>query len=204
MGWAKFLSSKTFRLYVSFIQACYYVLIECCCSCIQVYLHLNHVNVCLSYSAVLRLVTEISKRNVLPLQRWLAEGAVVKFVGDNVNKTRGVRDIRSDHHSVMKHMFSVLVTKLRVTIPVVETFTPPVLSSEPLSSFLPSSADVHAIQSNLIIIFSRIICTYIKALAPLSQSLNTSLTFIAKKWSRNLRSLYWMYFTRMKQRIVIC
>ena len=162
--------------------------IDCCCSCIQVYLHLNHVNVCLSYSAVLRLVTEISKRNVLPLQRWLMEGAVVKFIGDNVNKTRGVRDIRSDHHSVMKHMFSVLVTKLLVTIPVVETFTPPpVLSSEPLSSFLPSSADVHAIQSNLIIIFSRIICTYIKALAPLSQSLNTSLTFTPKKWSRNLR-----------------
>ena len=182
MGWAKFLSSKTFRLYVSVIQACYYVLIECCCSCIQVYLHLNHVNVCLSYSAVLRLVTEISKRNVLPLQRWLAEGAVVKFIGDNVNKTRGVRDIRSDHHSVMKHMFSVLVTKLRVTIPVVETFTPPpVLSSEPLSSFLPSSADVHAIQSNLIIIFSRIICTYIKALAPLSKSVPEHISHIYSK-----------------------
>ena len=54
---------------------------------VQVYLRLNHVNVCLSYSTVLRLVTEMSKRNVLPLQRWLAQGAMVKFIGDNVNKT---------------------------------------------------------------------------------------------------------------------
>ena len=54
---------------------------------VQVYLCLNHVNVCLSYSAVLHLVTEISKCNVLPLKHWLAEGAVVKFIGDNVNKT---------------------------------------------------------------------------------------------------------------------
>ena len=73
-----------------------------------------------------------------------------------------MRDIRSDHHSMMKHMFSILITKLRVTIP-------PVLSSEPQSSFLPSSSDVHAIASDLVIIFSRIICSYIKALAPLSK-----------------------------------
>ena len=125
---------------------------------------MNHINVCLSYSAVLRLVTEISKLNIVPLQRWLAEGAVVKFIGDNVDKTRGVRDIRSDHHSEIKHMFSLLVTKLRVT------FSPTVLSSEPLSSFLPSSSDVDVTQSNLIVIFSRIICTYIKALTPLSKS----------------------------------
>lgn len=57
------------------------------CFSVQVYLSLNQVSVCLSYFAVLRLVTEISKYNILPLQHWLAEGAVVKFIGDSVNKT---------------------------------------------------------------------------------------------------------------------
>ena len=78
-------------------------------------------------------------------------------------------------------MFSVLVTKLRFTIPVVETFNPPVLSSEPLSSFLPSSSDVEAVQSNLVIVFSHIICTYIKALAPLSKSVPEHISHIYSK-----------------------
>ena len=136
----------------------------------QVYHRLNHVNVCLSYPAVLRLVTDISKQNVLPLQRWLAEGAMVKFIGDNVDKYQGVRDIRSDHHGQIVHMFSILVSKLRVTVPAVDIFSPPTLTSEPLSSFLPSSIDVDAVESNLLVIYSPIICDYIKALRPLSKS----------------------------------
>ena len=147
---------------------------------VHVYLHLNHVNVCLGYSAVLRLVTEISKCNVLPLQCWLAEGTVVNFIRDNVNKTQGVRDIRSDHHSVMKHI-SVVVTKFRVMIPVIETFSAPVLSSEPLSSLLPSSSDGDAVQPNFIITFSCVICTYIKALAPLSNSVPEYISHVFSK-----------------------
>ncbi len=38
-------------------------------------------------------VSEISKRH---RERWIED---FKFVGDNVAKTKVVRDIRSDHHS---------------------------------------------------------------------------------------------------------
>ena len=50
-----------------------------------------------------------------------------------------------------------------------------------LSSFLPSSLDVDAVQSNLVVIFSRIICTYIKALAPLTKSVPEHISHIYSK-----------------------
>ena len=45
-----------------------------------------------------------------PLREWIASGEPVKFVGD-VNKKRGVRDIRSDHQGYMLIMYSMLVVK---------------------------------------------------------------------------------------------
>ena len=66
------------------------------------YTRLNHFNVSLSYTAVLKLVADISERHKAPLERWLREQAAVKFVGDNVEKKRGVRDIRSDHQGELK------------------------------------------------------------------------------------------------------
>ena len=65
----------------------------------------------LSYNAVLKLVNDISERHRAPIERWIREGASLKFVGDNVDEKRGVRDIRSDHHGELKHMYSLLAVK---------------------------------------------------------------------------------------------
>ena len=96
---------------------------------LQVYTRLNHLNVTLSYSAVLKLVGDISKRHKAPIERWIREGASVKFIGDNVDKKRGVRDLRSDHHGEVKHMYSMLGVKPRVKPSPVSHFLPPDISS---------------------------------------------------------------------------
>ena len=81
-------------------------------------MQLNHVNITTSYSATLHLVADISKFNQGRLQQWIAKGIEFKFVGDNIDKKRGVRDIRSDHHGAMTHMFSMLAVQTRVASPV--------------------------------------------------------------------------------------
>ncbi len=53
------------------------------------YTRLNHLNVALSYTAVLSKITSISEQHKVPIQKWIDEGASFKFVGDNVDKKRG-------------------------------------------------------------------------------------------------------------------
>ena len=63
----------------------------------QVFVYLNHLNLCASYPATLRLVEAISQLHTVPLRKWIEDGQVLKFWGDNVDKKRKVRDLRSDH-----------------------------------------------------------------------------------------------------------
>ena len=72
------------------------------------YARLNHVGVTLSYTGTLNAVGAISKLHQVPIRRWILEETPFKFVGDNVDKKRGFRDLCSDHHGEMMHMFSVL------------------------------------------------------------------------------------------------
>lgn len=74
----------------------------------QVYSHLNHVGVCLSYSGTLNLIDEVSTLHTAPLSQWIAEDVRFKFWGDNVDKKRGVGDVHSDHHGSLLHMYSIL------------------------------------------------------------------------------------------------
>ena len=67
------------------------------------------MGVCLSYTATLTLIDEISKRHTVPLLRWISDDILFKFWGDNVDKKKGVRDVRSDHHGELLHMYSILV-----------------------------------------------------------------------------------------------
>ena len=91
----------------------------------QVYKRLNYLNVSLSYNAVLRIAMNISKHHTVPFDNWLKEGSFIKFVIDNVDKTVGVRDIHSNHHGELKHMYSLLVVKARVQPPTPnESFVP--------------------------------------------------------------------------------
>ena len=136
------------------------------------YTRLNHLNATVSYTATLKAVNEISCLHKVPLQQWIADGVQFKFVGDNVNKKKGVRDIRSDHQSQLHHMFSMLVVRGRTQDPphlLPLSQSQPSLSSLEVSSFLPTPEDVEAIKKNLVVLVSRILCKYMK-----------SLTFLAK------------------------
>ena len=139
-----------------------------CAGVLQVYTYLNHLNVSLSYNAMLRLIVKVSKNNQVPLQRWIAESSPpnLKFLGDNVQKKVGVRDIHSDYQSHMKHMYSVLVVKGRVPNPPnsEEPFKPPPLTSLSCSNLLPTKEDVAAVKANLTILVSRILVRYVKGL----------------------------------------
>ena len=82
---------------------------------------------CYFYDAILNPVNEISLiHHTKVMDKWLREWAFVKFVGDNVDKQCNVRDIRSDHHGELRHMFSLLAIKARISPPApLPQFSPP-------------------------------------------------------------------------------
>ena len=87
--------------------------------------------------------------------------------GDSVDKQKGVRDISSDNHGELKHMFSLIAVKARVTPPfLVPDFVPVSLSSLEVSHFLPTKVDVEVTQKNLVVLVSQILCDYIQAFCP--------------------------------------
>ena len=129
----------------------------------QVYKRLNHLNITVSYNFILRVVEEISKHHLLPLSKWISEGAYVKFVSDNVDTRKRVREIRSDHHDINYHMYSMLVVKARVLPPPICTpFVRPSVVALPASSFFPSLADVRAMKRNLVFLVGRLLCENMK------------------------------------------
>ena len=109
----------------------------------------------------------ISSFHTQPLQHWIANNDVIKYWGDNVDKKRGVRDVRSDRQGQMIHMYSILAgrshtpgTHLRTTGNVAS------LSLIPARDFLPSRKDITAARSDLVVLVSRILTQFIKDLTP--------------------------------------
>ena len=93
-----------------------------------------------------------------------------KFWGDNVDKSRRVRDLRSDHLGAMLHMFSLIVGKSRTPAPELSHRGQLSLISEvPEELFLPNSSDVEKVKGNLVKIVSRILTRYISALVPFAK-----------------------------------
>lgn len=126
---------------------------------------------CVSYCSTIRLVEAVSKLHKVPLQNWISEGATFKFIGDNVDQKRGVRDPRSDHSGEMLHMYSVLVMKSRLPPADLErSGRVAQVSTLPWSSFVPSRADVEAVKQNLVVLVARLLTEYFKDLTPLSKS----------------------------------
>ena len=83
---------------------------------------------------------------------------------------KGVRDIRSDHHGMLIHMYSILALRTRVpTSSLAMTGTTGDLKSTKANSFLPNKDDVHKVKMNLTVLVSDILCTYIKCLQPLAK-----------------------------------
>lgn len=125
----------------------------------------------MSYVATLRLIDDISKLHTAPLSQWIADNVLFKFWRDNVDFKEGVRDVRSDHHGQLLHMYSVLVGRSRT--PATElghTGCVSPLRSLPAATFLPTPDDFSAVRKNLVVLVSRIITQYIDALALFSKS----------------------------------
>lgn len=137
----------------------------------QVYTRLNHVGVCLSYSATLNLMDEISKLHTAPLSQWIADDVPFKFWGDNVDKRRGVRDVRSDHHGSLLHMYSILAGRSRTPAShLSRTGCVATLSSLPAETFLPTVGDYCAVRANMVILVSRILTQYMDDLSQWSKA----------------------------------
>ncbi len=114
---------------------------------------------------MLKLAAEIAKLHEVPIKEWIKFNEPFKFVGDNVDVSMGVRDIRSDHLKHLCHMFSLLVVKSRIPPPQQSACTSlQSLRHVTIASILPKESDISSIRLNLAILVSRILCTYIKGL----------------------------------------
>ena len=101
------------------------------------------------------MIEQVSTLHCDSLREWIASGEPVKFVGD-VNKKRGVRDIRSDHQGSMLNMYSMLVVKGRVMADADDASHHNSLSSLDAHTFLPTKEDIHILQLN----FTVFSCSY--------------------------------------------
>lgn len=130
---------------------------------------MNHLNMCVSYPATLRLLDEVSKLHTVPIQKWINDGALFKFWGDNVDKQQRVRDYRSEHCGVMLHMYSLLAGRSRTSEQeLAHTGKLRELKEVPNKFFLPHKSDIQAVKGNLEVIVSRILVKYFPSLAFLS------------------------------------
>lgn len=135
------------------------------------YSRLNHVGVCISYTETLATVDKVSKLHTRPLSQWIANDVPFKFWGDNVDKKKGVRNVRSDHHGSLLHMYSILAGRSRIPEPhLSRSGYVANLSLLPSKTFLPTTDDIHTVQSNLVILVSRILTQFIDDLSPLSKA----------------------------------
>ena len=137
----------------------------------QVYTQLNHVCATISYPATISAVNAISKHRRVPIESWIKDGIKFKFVGDNVDKKKGVRDKRADCRGEMMHMYSIIAVCSRVPSSLVQSSPRFGLESICSSMVLPTVNDVCQIQKNLVVLVSRILCHYIKCLLSFSSAL---------------------------------
>lgn len=141
----------------------------------------------------------------IPIQQWIAEGAIFGFIGDNVNKMKWVRDQRSDNQSEMVNMYSLLVAKSCVSSQIFsKTGVVADLNSIPCKSFLPSHDDVLAVKQNLIVLVCRLLCTFFKDLNPLSKSVPAHVThmYSQEMGKKSEDAVILTSFSRMKHGIL--
>lgn len=94
-----------------------------------------------------------------PVKELIASSSWFKCVGDNVDKHKGVRDIRLDHRGEMVNMFSLLMVRGRTSDPSLSmTGTTRDLHHCSAGSFLPTKDDVEKLRLNLTVLISQILC----------------------------------------------
>ena len=110
----------------------------------------------------------VSNAHAVPIRSWIKEGIEFKFVGDNVDKKRGVRDLRTGCHGEMKHMYSIIAVRSRIAPCSAAHSAHFSLESLQPSMVLPNVDDVCQIKKNLMVLVSRILCRYITCLSSFS------------------------------------
>ena len=75
------------------------------------------MGICISYRQTLSLLDEISKQHTAPLSKWINTKTPFIFWGDNLDKQRTVRDMRTNHRGELMHMYSILAGATRTTDP---------------------------------------------------------------------------------------
>ena len=134
------------------------------------------MNVCISYPATLSLMDEVSSMHTIPLAKWVVDGEVIKFWGDNVNKEKP-RDVRSDHHGEMLNMYSILAGKSHTPGPQLSHVGHvSTVSSVTPEMILPTTADITAVKSILVVLVSRVLTQYLSGLAPFSKAIAKHIT----------------------------
>lgn len=63
------------------------------------------------------MMDDLSEIHAAPLNKWIEEGAIFKFWGDNLDMKKNVRDLRANNQGDMVHMFSMVVGRSRITAP---------------------------------------------------------------------------------------
>ena len=125
------------------------------------------------------------KLHKVPVEEWFTKGMDVKFVGDNVDKKVGVRDLRSDRRGDVVHMYSMLVVKCRV--PSTGLAITSCMGDLTSCSSSPKKDELQAIRGNLVILVSRVLCKYMKGLKPLSSAVPNH---ILHKYSKEMALKY--------------
>ena len=115
--------------------------------------------------ATMKVIQLVSEMQRVPIIEWLKEGSPVKFVDDDVDKKKGVCDMRSE----LLNMYSILAVKERVPLEDEPDRQVYGLKSFSASSFLPNKDDVLAIRRTLTVLVARILCKHIKCLSQLSK-----------------------------------
>lgn len=124
--------------------------------------------------------------HAVPLQKWIEEGIVFKFIGDNIDKQTRVRDYRSDHEGALLHMFSLLASRSRTPVPHLQHTGQ--VSDLTAVTFLPQHSDVQAVKDNLVVLVSRILVKYIPALGFLSKVVTKHILYLINIRMQCLRS----------------
>lgn len=115
---------------------------------------------------------QVSKLHTIPISKWIENGEVIKFWGDNVDRKQRVRDMRADNQGKMMHMFSMLVGRSHTPAPHL-SHVGQVSEINPVKheGFLPGVKDVRKVKGNLVIIVGRILTKYIIRLLPLAKAI---------------------------------
>ena len=136
---------------------------------LQTWTQLNHINVTISYDAILNRVNKISLHHTKVMDKWLSEGAFVKLVGDNVSVMYETSGVITTGNLDTCSAYTVLAIKARISPPApLPQFSPPRLVSLKVDCFShPVITFMKVVQSDMLV--ARILCDNIKDLRQLKK-----------------------------------